>query len=161
MSDRGCYLCEVNTEPSSTIYAVFLDVQEPPPPPPAAHKKGTLLMANMAGDEVLLNCTVSVGGEPAADEDDVVWTRDGKAMNLNDTNKYIWKVKRSAGVVVYTVRIRKATMEDDGDYACESRHQRASQIVHVNKAEAQRSSSLSLAMLSTQLTVLMIAGRIL
>ncbi|PIO61236.1 hypothetical protein TELCIR_17248, partial [Teladorsagia circumcincta] len=128
---------------------------EPPPPPPAAHKKGTLLMANMAGDEVLLNCTVSIAGEPAAAEEDVVWTRDGKAMNLNDTNKYIWKVKRSAGVVVHTVRIRKATMEDDGDYACESRHQRASQIVHVNKAEAQRSSSLSLGMLSTQLAVLM------
>ncbi|PIO71483.1 hypothetical protein TELCIR_06627, partial [Teladorsagia circumcincta] len=105
MSDRGCYLCEVNTEPSSTIYAVFLDVQEPPPPPPAAHKRGTLLMANMAGDEVLLNCTVSIAGEPAAAEEDVVWTRDGKAMNLNDTNK----------------------------------------------AEAQRSSSLSLGMLSTQL----------
>ncbi|KHJ89670.1 hypothetical protein OESDEN_10500 [Oesophagostomum dentatum] len=32
-------------------------------------------------------------------------------------------------------------MEDDGNYACESKHQRASQIVHVNKAEAQRSSS--------------------
>ncbi|VDL82070.1 unnamed protein product [Nippostrongylus brasiliensis] len=48
------------------------------------------------------------------------------------TNEYIWKVKRSAGVVVHTVRIRQATMDDDGDYACESRHQRASQIVHVN-----------------------------
>ncbi|KAK6041316.1 immunoglobulin domain protein [Cooperia oncophora] len=138
-------------------------------------------MANMAGDEVLLNCTVSVGGEPTATEDDVVWTRDGKAMNLNDTsslhgfrvrmvsvillepskNYKYGKVKRSAGVVVHTVRIRQATMEDDGDYACESRHQRASQIVHVNKAEAQRSSSLSLAMLCTELAVLMIVGRVL
>ncbi|XGW14373.1 hypothetical protein V3C99_000577 [Haemonchus contortus] len=162
MSDRGCYLCEVNTEPSSTIYAVFLDVQEPAPPPPTTHKRGTLLMANMAGDEVLLNCTVSVGNEPAAaEEDEVVWTRDGKAMNLNDTNKYIWKVKRSAGVVVHTVRIRQATMEDDGDYACESRHQRASQIVHVNKAEAQRSLSVPLAMLSTQLATLLMVERFL
>ncbi|KIH62463.1 immunoglobulin domain protein [Ancylostoma duodenale] len=87
-------------------------------------------MANMAGDEVLLNCTVSVGSEPVDDE--VIWTRDGKEMNLNDTNKYIWKVKRSAGIIVHTVRIREATMEDDGNYACESKHQRASQIVHVN-----------------------------
>nr|CDJ85760.1 Hypothetical protein CBG24158 [Haemonchus contortus] len=39
MSDRGCYLCEVNTEPSSTIYAVFLDVQEPAPPPPTTHSE--------------------------------------------------------------------------------------------------------------------------
>lgn len=47
-------------------------------------------------------------------------------------SEYIWKVKRSAGVVVHTVRIRQATMDDDGDYACESRNQRANQIVHVN-----------------------------
>ncbi|VDM59302.1 unnamed protein product [Angiostrongylus costaricensis] len=95
-------------------------------------EKGTRLMANMAGDEVLLNCTISLGSEQA--EDDVIWTRDGKAINLNNTDKYIWKVKRSAGVVVHTVRIQRATMEDDGDYACESRYQRASQIVHVNSA---------------------------
>ncbi|VDP03298.1 unnamed protein product [Heligmosomoides polygyrus] len=89
------------------------------------------MMANMAGDEVLLNCTVATGNDPS--EDDIIWTRDGKTMNLNDTSKYIWKVKRSAGVVVHTVRIRQATMDDDGDYACESRNQRANQIVHVNK----------------------------
>ncbi|WKY01755.1 hypothetical protein Q1695_015619 [Nippostrongylus brasiliensis] len=160
ISDRGCYLCEVNTEPTSTIYAVFLDVQQPAPPLPPSHKKGTRLMANMAGDEVLLNCTVSLGNEPT--EEDVVWTRDGKAMNLNDTSKYIWKVKRSAGVVVHTVRIRQATMDDDGDYACESRHQRASQIVHVNKAEAQRSSSRSLlSSLASSLLILSIVHRVL
>uniref|UniRef100_A0A0K0D1F0 Ig-like domain-containing protein n=1 Tax=Angiostrongylus cantonensis TaxID=6313 RepID=A0A0K0D1F0_ANGCA len=94
-------------------------------------------MANMAGDEVLLNCTISLGSDQA--EGDVIWTRDGKAINLNNTDKYIWKVKRSAGVVVHTVRIRQATMEDDGDYACESRYQRASQIVHVNSATFESS----------------------
>ncbi|KAL6726578.1 hypothetical protein Aduo_008538 [Ancylostoma duodenale] len=145
LSDTGCYLCEVNTEPLSTIYAVYLDVQKPATPAVPNRQRATRLMANMAGDEVLLNCTVSVGSEPVDDE--VIWTRDGKEMNLNDTNKYIWKVKRSAGIIVHTVRIREATMEDDGNYACESKHQRASQIVHVNKAEAQRSSSTSLATL--------------
>lgn len=25
-SDTGCYLCEVNTEPKSTVYAVYLNV---------------------------------------------------------------------------------------------------------------------------------------
>ena len=39
-------------------------------------------------------------------------------------------------------------MEDDGDYACQNKFQRANQIVHVNKAEAQKSSSASL-LLST------------
>ncbi|EPB74527.1 immunoglobulin domain protein [Ancylostoma ceylanicum] len=159
LSDTGCYLCEVNTEPLSTIYAVYLDVQnsinclkeraEPATPAVPNRQRATRLMANMAGDEVLLNCTVSVGSEPVDDE--VIWTRDGKEMNLNDTNKYIWKVKRSAGIIVHTVRIREATMEDDGNYACESKHQRASQIVHVNKAEAQRSSSNPLAALIVML----------
>ncbi|VDM74959.1 unnamed protein product [Strongylus vulgaris] len=131
LSDSGCYLCEVNTEPLSTIYAIYLDVQICYRTQSTSFpERGTRLMANMAGDEVLLNCTVAVGNEPV--DDDVIWTRDGKEMNLNDTNKYIWKVKRSAGIIVHTVRIREATMEDDGNYACESKHQRASQIVHVN-----------------------------
>ncbi|CAJ0598467.1 unnamed protein product [Cylicocyclus nassatus] len=159
LGDTGCYLCEVNTEPLSTIYAIYLDVQKPPTAAVPNRQRGTRLMANMAGDEVLLNCTVAVGNEPA--DDDVIWTRDGKEMNLNDTNKYIWKVKRSAGVIVHTVRIREATMEDDGNYACESRHQRASQIVHVNKAEAQRSCSTPLLTLLSSLALVMAAQKIL
>lgn len=46
--------------------------------------------------------------------------------------EYILKVKRDAGVVIETMRIRKATMEDDGNYACEHSQQKASQIVHIN-----------------------------
>uniref|UniRef100_A0A1I7WR13 Ig-like domain-containing protein n=1 Tax=Heterorhabditis bacteriophora TaxID=37862 RepID=A0A1I7WR13_HETBA len=46
-------------------------------------KKSTKLMANMAGDEVLLNCTVSLG---ESTEDDVIWTRNGKAIDLNNTS---------------------------------------------------------------------------
>ncbi|CAI4230538.1 unnamed protein product [Auanema sp. JU1783] len=136
-SDSGCYLCEVNTEPISTIYSVYLDVKEAPTMASVNSKKSTKLVANMAGNEVLLNCTVALGD---SSEEDVVWTRDGKSINLNDTAKYVWKVKRATGVVVHTVRIRAATMDDDGDYACQNRDQRASQIVHVNRAEAQRSS---------------------
>lgn len=41
-------------------------------------------MANMSGDEVVLNCTVT-----STDKDeevlDVVWTRDGNTINFNDT----------------------------------------------------------------------------
>ena len=40
-------------------------------------------MANMNGDEVLLNCTVALGDSA---EDDIIWTRDGKAIDLNDTS---------------------------------------------------------------------------
>ncbi|CAD6185699.1 unnamed protein product [Caenorhabditis auriculariae] len=142
LTDTGCYLCEVNDK-YSTVYAVFLSVQEPPPPSPSsAQKKTTRLMANMAGDEVLLNCTVTTS-DSGESVDDIVWTRNGDHIDFNNTEKYVWKAKRDAGVVVQTLRIRKATMEDDGDYACEHRHQKASQIVHINKAEAQRSSTTS------------------
>lgn len=138
--DSGCYLCEINDK-HNTVYAVYLKVLEPPLPSPSSlQKKSTKLMANMSGDEVVLNCTVT-----STDKDeevlDVVWTRDGNTINFNDTEKYILKVKRDAGVVIETMRIRKATMEDDGNYACEHSQQKASQIVHINKAEAQTSNS--------------------
>ncbi|PIC41591.1 hypothetical protein B9Z55_008956 [Caenorhabditis nigoni] len=134
--DSGCYLCEINDK-HNTVYAVYLKVLDPPLPSPASlQKKSTKLMANMSGDEVVLNCTVT-STDKTDNDIDVVWTRDGNSINFNNTEKYILKVKRDAGVVIETMRIRKATMEDDGNYACEHSSQKASQIVHINKAEAQ------------------------
>lgn len=138
--DSGCYLCEINDK-HNTVYAVYLKVLDPPLPSPASlQKKSTRLMANMSGDEVVLNCTVT-STDKTDDDIDVVWTRDGTTINFNNTEKYILKVKRDAGVVIETMRIRKATMEDDGNYACEHSQQKASQIVHINKAEAQTANS--------------------
>ncbi|CAB3401610.1 unnamed protein product [Caenorhabditis bovis] len=138
IADTGCYICEVNDK-HNTIYAVFLKVLDPPLPSPASlHKKSTKLMANMSGDEVVLNCTVISSDEEPID---VVWTRNGEKINFTDTEKYVLKMKRDAGVVIETMRIRKATMDDDGNYACEHRQQKANQIVHINRADAQRSST--------------------
>lgn len=41
-------------------------------------------MANMSGDEVVLNCTVT--STDNEDDIDVVWTRDGNTINFNDTD---------------------------------------------------------------------------
>lgn len=30
LSDSGCYMCEINTEPQSTLFTVYLDVQKRP-----------------------------------------------------------------------------------------------------------------------------------
>lgn len=46
-------------------------------------EKSAKLMANMNGNEVLLNCTVALGDSA---EDEIVWTRDGKTIDLNDTS---------------------------------------------------------------------------
>ncbi|PAV82415.1 hypothetical protein WR25_11259 [Diploscapter pachys] len=153
VSDTGCYFCDINTDTENTLYAVYLQVQEPPTSPNHGQKKQPKLMANMAGDEVLLNCTIYDDPEEIKIDDnsietnprhrkktdrEVIWTRDGQLIDLNNTAKYVWKVKRWTGVAEHIGRIRSATMDDDGDYACERGHIRASQIVHINRSEAQK-----------------------
>ena len=81
------------------MYAVYLKVLDPPLPSPASlqsefwrlmditvsiSEKSTRLMANMSGDEVVLNCTVT-STDKTDDDIDVVWTRDGTTINFNNT----------------------------------------------------------------------------
>ncbi|VDM46652.1 unnamed protein product [Toxocara canis] len=75
-SDSGCYLCEVNTEPKSTVYAVYLNVIE----------RTTKLMANMVGDEVLLNCTITLSNGTSSLDDEVQWSRDGRPIDFSNSN---------------------------------------------------------------------------
>ncbi|CAJ0578547.1 unnamed protein product, partial [Mesorhabditis spiculigera] len=140
--DSGCYLCEVNTEPQSTIVPVYLNVTKKDMPLSIQpNKKPGRLLANMQGDEVILNCTFSTDGTP--EEQEVYWRKDDKEIDLNDTQKYVWKVKRDAGLIVHEVVIRGASDADDGEYACLRGKQKATQIVHVNlKAEAQKASNI-------------------
>ncbi|CAI5445264.1 unnamed protein product [Caenorhabditis angaria] len=160
-SDTGCYLCNINDK-DNTVYAIYLTVMEPPLPSPSAlHKKATDLMANWEGDSVILNCTVTAVDDkniPSSNsnsdpEDDVIWTRDGKRMNLNDTDKYNLKVKRDASIIVETVRIKKATREDNGEYACSHQKQQASHRINIDRSSSKLQitiaifSSLSLAFL--------------
>ncbi|CAG9540391.1 unnamed protein product [Cercopithifilaria johnstoni] len=137
-SDSGCYLCEVNTEPRSTIYAVYLNVIETrnlkASSLPAKHT--TNLMVNMIGNEVLLNCTITIGSETNNTNDGVEWWRNGKLIDFKNTKKYISKIKRDSQTIIHTLRILSASSEDDGSYTCktidapESTH-----ILHVNTSK--------------------------
>ncbi|VBB33464.1 unnamed protein product [Acanthocheilonema viteae] len=109
-SDSGCYLCEVNTEPRSTVYAVYLNVIE----------RTTNLMANMIGNEVLLNCTITISNETNDINDEVEWWRDGQLIDFKNTKKYISKVKRDSRTIIHTLRILSASSDDDGSYSCKT-----------------------------------------
>jgi len=115
-SDSGCYLCEVNTEPSSSIYPVYLNVID----------NKAVLAVNMDGDAVLLNCTVTMIGDDMA-MDFVKWTRDGRELDVLNSNKYVAKVKRSSRTVIHTLTIREATSADGGLYACQAENTPISQ----------------------------------
>jgi len=111
-ADSGCYLCEVNTEPSSHIYPVYLNVID----------NKAVLAVNMDGNAVLLNCTVTVTGDAGNDVaiEFVKWTRDGQELDVYNSRKYVTKVKRNSRTVIHTLTIREATTADGGLYACQA-----------------------------------------
>uniref|UniRef100_A0A0N5AJ52 Ig-like domain-containing protein n=1 Tax=Syphacia muris TaxID=451379 RepID=A0A0N5AJ52_9BILA len=116
LSDSGCYLCEINTEPKSTIYTVYLEVDAPAQEP---SKQGTTkLVISQDNKNIMLNCTISVPYGLLPLDGDVIWTRDGNLINYKDTNKYILKVKRDNRSIVQTLQILEPSQEDDGTYAC-------------------------------------------
>ncbi|KAK0418418.1 hypothetical protein QR680_013545 [Steinernema hermaphroditum] len=149
--DEGCYLCEVNTEPTSTIYPVFLRVTEKPNSEAAQvaesslpHKKSSKLLARMNGDEVILNCTVEIDGGDSVGAPEVQWTKDGRLIKIDDSQKYISKVKRGSNVLVHELRIRSPSSNDDGYYACEGQNiPKSAQMVHVNTSLSQQVASIS------------------
>jgi len=128
-SDSGCYVCEVNTEPNSELYATFLNVIE----------YDAQLDVSKQGTTISLDCivTLNAAGSAAAseqqrsdnDNDDatelVVWTRNGSLLNTDDSHKYASsKTKRSDDnrntMIVHTLLIREANERDDGVYACKA-----------------------------------------
>ncbi|KAM3722637.1 putative clathrin heavy chain [Dirofilaria immitis] len=140
-SDSGCYLCEVNTEPRSTIYAVYLNVMEKRnlKVSSSSAKHMTNLMANMIGDEVLLNCTITINAETNATNDEVEWWRDGQRIDFKNTKKYISKVKRNSRTIIHTLRILSASSEDDGSYSCKTvDSSESTHMLHVNRNLALR-----------------------
>ncbi|VDK88707.1 unnamed protein product, partial [Onchocerca ochengi] len=135
-SDSGCYLCEVNTEPRSTVYAVYLNVIEKHNVKPSSSpaKRTANLMANMIGDEVLLNCTIMIGAETNGTNGEVEWWRDGQRIDFKNTKKYISKIKRNSRTIVHTLRILSASSEDDGSYSCKTVDSpESTHMLHVNK----------------------------
>ncbi|TKR57980.1 hypothetical protein L596_030610 [Steinernema carpocapsae] len=151
-TDEGCYLCEVNTEPTSTIHPVFLRVQEKPSSEAAEvaessmpHKKSSKLLARMNGDEVILNCTIEIDGNGEhKNPEEVKWTKDGKQIKIEDSQKYISKVKRGSNVLVHELRIQSPSSNDDGYYACEGFNiPKSAQMVHVNTNSSKSASWIS------------------
>ncbi|CAD5214636.1 unnamed protein product [Bursaphelenchus okinawaensis] len=140
LSDSGCYMCEINTEPQSTQYTVYLEVhqkkQNPtskPDPAASVNKPKTMLTARMEGTTIILNCTVEADKHSTID---VMWTKDKKPINLFDEKKYDTSYKTvSRNLIVYVLKVNQATHLDDGQYACEGEEfPQQSQTVHINAA---------------------------
>ncbi|KAH7731585.1 von Willebrand factor type A domain containing protein [Aphelenchoides avenae] len=137
MSDTGCYLCEINTEPMSTLLPVFLNVVKETQPTEEEkasthHKRSSQLVATMEGDSLLLNCTVELNEHEGASID-ITWTHDQNPIDLFNDKKYQTNYKMSRNAIVYTLRIADVSSQDDGLYACEGEElPRSAQMVHVN-----------------------------
>uniref|UniRef100_A0AC35FRE1 Ig-like domain-containing protein n=1 Tax=Panagrolaimus sp. PS1159 TaxID=55785 RepID=A0AC35FRE1_9BILA len=135
ISDSGCYLCEVNTEPVSTLFPVYLNVvpaQEVISKSAAPHKQSAQLMVKMEGKALHLNCTVEITEKqlmPAT----IVWTKDSQQINLKNEFKYHTDSQINEHNIVYTLQINEVSNNDDGLYACEGDSvPRAAQMVHFN-----------------------------
>uniref|UniRef100_A0A914W442 Ig-like domain-containing protein n=1 Tax=Plectus sambesii TaxID=2011161 RepID=A0A914W442_9BILA len=108
--DTGCYLCEVNSEPDSLIYPVFLNVIE----------NDAKLEVNNHGASISLDCTVTIRSD-TLQQDFVVWTKNGSVLDTQDGKKYsASKTKRDSSTVVHTLMIKEATAQDAGLYACKA-----------------------------------------
>ncbi|KAL3089507.1 hypothetical protein niasHS_006891 [Heterodera schachtii] len=130
-TDQGCYLCEMNTEPTSSIVPVYLKVsidrnevrrEESEGTADEMRKFITLLQTNIEGDSLLLNCTVK-GEEEKAGElpTEVKWTKDGVPIDFYGSEKYSSErhLSNNGASVLFSLRIRTAAPEDSGIYACD------------------------------------------
>ncbi|MFH4981345.1 hypothetical protein AB6A40_008054 [Gnathostoma spinigerum] len=140
--DTGCYLCEVNTEPKSTVYPVYLNVLDYPISElttptnirPRQLKTKTKLMANMIGNEILLNCTFTLTNEAVSNDSmRIHWSKDGRPLDFSLSNKYVLTTTTEGQKVIHTLRIMSASSDDDGNYACGSADAPQSfHMLHVN-----------------------------
>ncbi|KAL3115922.1 hypothetical protein niasHT_007222 [Heterodera trifolii] len=159
-TDQGCYLCEMNTEPTSTIVPVYLKVsidrnevrreetEESEGTADEMQKFITLLQTNIEGDSLLLNCTVK-GEEAKAGElpTEVKWTKDGVPIDFYGSEKYSSErhVSNNGASVLFTLRIRTAAPEDSGIYACDGlRLVKSAQTINLVPPLASSSASLCL-----------------
>jgi len=149
VNDAGCYLCEINTEPLSTLIPVFLRVVTAAPSEGSRRhsqqlnsqrKRNSNLVSRIVdGNALLLNCTIEPkyltdGEDRRFRMVDVMWTRDNQPIDLFNEKKYFTDFKiANSGALVYTLRIADVSPKDDGLYACEGDDlTRSAQMVHVN-----------------------------
>ncbi|KAI6176819.1 hypothetical protein M3Y97_00840200 [Aphelenchoides bicaudatus] len=133
LSDAGCYLCEVNTEPQSSIFTVYLNVisrDETTPASTEKSKRKAIVTAKLQGNTILLNCSVEADRHSALD---IIWTKNGNTINfLNDT-KYKTDFKLLDKTVIYMLTVLDPSKDDDGSYECQGENvATAAEMVHVN-----------------------------
>ncbi|KAI6220085.1 hypothetical protein M3Y99_01620100 [Aphelenchoides fujianensis] len=149
LSDSGCYLCEVNTDPQSSLFTVYLNVipqAENTTPLPAVPRRTSKLYARMDRGALIVNCTVESDRHTAVD---VLWTHDGKLIDVFDEKKYTTSYKIHGKTIVYTLRVADATSEDNGTYACQSDELPvAAEMVHVNSGTSPSTCRLLLKILT-------------
>ncbi|EFO27040.1 hypothetical protein LOAG_01438 [Loa loa] len=113
-------------------------------------------MANMIGSEVLLNCTITIGNEANSASGEVEWWRDGQPIDFKNTKKYISKVKRDSRTIVHTLRILRASSEDDGSYSCKTGDEpESTHMLHVNTNLALYNGSRRIQRISWPLLILL------
>uniref|UniRef100_A0A915DMK3 Ig-like domain-containing protein n=1 Tax=Ditylenchus dipsaci TaxID=166011 RepID=A0A915DMK3_9BILA len=116
LSDEGCYLCEINTEPLSTLIPVYVEViaENESPQDCRPHKKETPILEQWKPD-------LSSGRDSSAAISEVMWTRDNNPIDLSDDTKYFTEIILDGNNkgLIYILRIADASSFDDGLYACE------------------------------------------
>ncbi|KAI6188651.1 hypothetical protein M3Y98_00377200 [Aphelenchoides besseyi] len=154
LSDSGCYLCEVNTDPQTSLFTVYLNVIAQPEVTTqlsAAPKRTSKIRARMDRGSLIVNCTVESDRYSAVD---VLWTHNGKLIDVFDEKKYTTTYKIHGKTIIYTLRIADATSEDNGSYACQGDDlPEASEIVSVNLAAHSKVTLLNLFVCTTLMQI--------
>uniref|UniRef100_A0A1I8BSW7 Ig-like domain-containing protein n=1 Tax=Meloidogyne hapla TaxID=6305 RepID=A0A1I8BSW7_MELHA len=161
LDDSGCYICEINTEPSSVVIPIYLKVLKLGEEQKRTEKQKLIKKQNKEykaklesrieeGTILLLNCTI----ERIKEEDEnnyfilinstnsffwpnIIWSKDEKLLDLENENitKYstdINFIKNNYNTAIYTLRIKYLNSKDNGIYKCEGdRIIKSEQIIYL------------------------------
>nr|CAD2191566.1 unnamed protein product [Meloidogyne enterolobii] len=125
LDDRGCYICEINTEPSSIVIPIYLKVIK-------------------LGEEKRIEKQKLIKKQNKEEEENssffwpnIVWSKDEKLLDLeeNENKKYstnINFINTNHNSAIYTLRIKYLNSKDNGIYKCEGdRIIKSEQIIYL------------------------------
>nr|CAD2137808.1 unnamed protein product [Meloidogyne enterolobii] len=138
LDDKGCYICEINTEPSSIIIPIYLKVikLEYKAKLESRIEEGTILLLNCTIERIkennnenyfninLINSTEEEEENSSFFWPNIVWSKDEKLLELeeNENKKYstnINFINNNHNSAIYTLRIKYLNSKDNGIYKCE------------------------------------------